>query len=155
MIGTVTNIIERDVTTLQAPFILLHLANNKHVMGAGVAKAIAEKWPQVLKDYQEAPSTLGTNVVTEVVPGGYVISLIAQKGYGTDRVRINYDYFEECLTKLLPFFKTLENTKVFAPFHIGCGLAGGNWSTMLETFSRFPVNVTFCKLPIITGTEND
>jgi O-acetyl-ADP-ribose deacetylase (regulator of RNase III) len=150
MKGTVNQIIEKDVTELKAPFILIHLANNKQKMGAGVALSLAQTWPQVLVDLQNAPTDLGSIVVTEVVPNGFVISLIAQKGYGTNRVRINYDYFEECLQKLTPLVNTLKDTPIFAPFHIGCGLAGGNWDTMLGVFAHFPFNVTFCKLPFNT-----
>jgi O-acetyl-ADP-ribose deacetylase (regulator of RNase III) len=152
MKGIVNQIIEKDVTELKAPFILIHLANNKQKMGAGVALSLAQTWPQVLVDLQNAPTDLGSIVVTEVVPNGFVISLIAQKGYGTNRVRINYDYFEECLQKLTPFVNTLKDTPIFAPFHIGCGLAGGNWDTMLGVFAQFPFNITFCKLP--SNTDN-
>jgi O-acetyl-ADP-ribose deacetylase (regulator of RNase III) len=146
MIGPAPLVIEKDVTELKPPFVLVHLANDKGAMGRGVAKAISDKWPQVLTDYRPLASILGTISITEVVPDGLVISLVAQKGYGTDRVRVNYEFLKECLTKMIPVIQS-NDLPVFAPFHIGCGLAGGNWTTVLEIFSALPYHVTFCKLP--------
>jgi O-acetyl-ADP-ribose deacetylase (regulator of RNase III) len=156
MQGIVNTVITLDVTELQAPFILLHIGNNKGVMNAGVAKAIIEKWPSVKTDYLEARFDsshglpLGSILVTEVIPNGFVITMIAQNGYGRDsKLYLVYDALKECLNKVVPFYYQYQNShNVFAPFQIGCGLAGGDWDTVREVFDKVKeFKPIYCKKP--------
>lgn len=156
MQGIVNDVVSLDVTTLQAPFFLLHIGNNKGVMNAGVAKAIISKWPNVKTDYLEAKANkshglpLGSILVTEVVPNGFVITMIAQNGYGRDnQLYLVYEALKECLSKVVPFYYQYRQThNIYAPFKIGCGLAGGDWDTVRELFSKFnEFRVIYCKKP--------
>lgn len=122
-------------------------------MGAGVAKAIIDKWPVVKTDYLEAQVDsshglpIGSILVSEVVPDGYVITMIAQNGYGRDgKCYLVYKALEECLRKVVPFHYKLQKThNIYAPFKIGCGLAGGDWTTVRETFDKIQeFRVIFC-----------
>jgi hypothetical protein len=156
MQGIVQSIVEMDVTKLNAPFILLHIGNNKGVMGAGVAKDLATEWPVVKSDYLDRQKDsahglpLGSIVISEVVPNGFVITMIAQNGYGNDgKLYLSYGALKECLDKVIPFYYSKRNTHiVFAPFKIGCGLAGGDWESVLEIFKNIKeFQVMFCKKP--------
>lgn len=160
MQGLVNNVVNLDVTTLQPPFILVHIGNNKGVMGAGVAKVIVQKWPSVKTDYLEAQSDsshglpLGSILVSEVVPGGFVITLIAQNGYGRDgKLYLVYEALKECLNKLVPFYYQYRTShNVYAPFKIGCGLAGGDWDTVREIFDSFKeFRVIYCRKPEVSN----
>jgi O-acetyl-ADP-ribose deacetylase (regulator of RNase III) len=140
----------KDVTTLEEPFILLHIANNKGVMGKGVAAAITTKWPQVKKDYQEffkllrSEPALGGVVLTQVSESGYVLSLIAQDGYGNDGKRyLDYGALAECIERVSRIVKGLA-LPVYAPYGIGCGLAGGSWEVVEAAFNA-KLNVNYCK----------
>lgn len=148
--------IKKDVTELKGPFILIHVANNKGFMGAGVAKAIVHKWPRVLTDYRavtnmegpvirDSASILGTCVVSCVEEEGFVISMICQDNYGTVKNKCYLDYgaFHECLEQVARI-STNMGIPVYAPKGIGCGLAGGN--PELVRLSMQHLDVTFCEL---------
>lgn len=147
-----TTIMDQDVTQLVEPFILLQVVNNKNAMGRGVAKAIADKWPQVLRDYREFFRTkgvtsenevLGQSVLTRIGDESYVVSMIAQDGYGMDgKQYLKYLPLGKCLAfaEHLAFQHQLP---LYAPYLMGCGLAGGNWGIVSAMLSE--LNVTICK----------
>lgn len=143
-------LINKDVTELVAPFCLIHVVNNKNVMNAGVAKVISRKWPQVKEDYHayfaihSNTSLLGQIIMTHVGEGQYILSMIAQDGYGNDGKRyLQYDALEQCLAQAKRISTQL-NIPLYAPFKMGCGLAGGNWELVLPMLNES--NVTICKV---------
>lgn len=144
-------LITQDVTKLTGSFILIHVVNNRNVMGAGVAKAISDTWPEVKGDYHaffDKPTldpVMGAVILSQVAPAGYVLSLIAQDGYGNDGKRyLDYPALSDCLDRVVRIAGSL-GIAVYAPFNMGCGLAGGDWplvKTMVE--SKLP-NIFFCQ----------
>jgi len=110
--------------------IICHQVNCKGVMGAGLAMAIRNKWPQVYTDYMETYKRgvlhLGTVVWTKVDEALWVASLAAQDGYGRvkGQVYTNYVALQTCLqvvdaTAVLP---------IAIPKGMGCALGGGDWA---------------------------
>jgi O-acetyl-ADP-ribose deacetylase (regulator of RNase III) len=136
---------------------ILHIGNNRGVMGSGVAKAIINKYPQVKEDYLKfckyttLENRLGKIIVSDVsdsIENPYSIctniyTIIGQDGFGYDGKKyINYQSTKEGLTKAFNKIILLSLTspgllvaEVAMP-KIGAGLGGGDWgiiSKIIET----------------------
>ena len=141
--------IHKDITEVDEG-IICHQINCRGVMGAGLAKRIREKFPQVYKDYMYAFKTgnlwLGNVLITSCVSKSlnrvYVASLCGQHNYGRDKQYTDYPAVEQCL-KTVQYFKdhTLEkrgeNLPVYIPFSMGCTLGGGDWFTVENIIKQF------------------
>lgn len=124
--------------------IIVHQCNAQGVMGAGIAKQIKEKWPQVYKDYKELLSVTGTGIVslgsttaTDVGDNLTVVSLVAQDGYASRGERphryTSYDALDDGFEYIAGLAKVYRR-----PVHfplIGAGLGGGEWS-IIEAIIR-------------------
>ncbi|MGK4040870.1 macro domain-containing protein [Heyndrickxia oleronia] len=130
---------------LDAPEDLIgHQVNCKGVMGAGLAKQIREKYPNVFKDYKElclnqAGKLLGATQYIETSDGKVIVNLFAQDGFGRDKQYTDYKALEDSL-KGLKYAITSDQCKykgksIALPYGIGCGLAGGNWSIVYNMIS--------------------
>lgn len=47
------NYLNKDITTVEAPALILHGVNCQRAMRSGVAKALYSKWPQVREEYMK------------------------------------------------------------------------------------------------------
>lgn len=117
--------------------IICHQVNCQGVMGAGVAKQIADKWPNVKKEYVKFCNSkkLKQNLLGEVqlvaANGGsqqegdpLILNIFGQFYYGHDDVYTDYS----ALTKAFRKMNQLCKGKTLAfPYGFGCGLAGGDW----------------------------
>jgi O-acetyl-ADP-ribose deacetylase (regulator of RNase III) len=134
-------IITKDVTELVAPFILMHVVNDSNVMGAGVAKAISDKWPEVKSDYHNyfkvnRTPVLGEVILSRVGERMIVLSLLAQVGYGRDgKNRLDYAALTTCLESAQRISTNLD-IPLYAPFQMGAGLAGGDWDTVKSLLDK-------------------
>jgi hypothetical protein len=103
-------------------------------MGAGLAKQIARKYPKVKRAYIQAHKkdelTLGSCQLVNVSPELYVANLAGQDNYGTSTVQTDYDALRESLQKLGVMNK--DALPIYIPYKLGCGLAGGDWDTVLS-----------------------
>jgi O-acetyl-ADP-ribose deacetylase (regulator of RNase III) len=143
--------------TFSVPSILLHCCNDVPVMGGGVARAIANKWPHVESEYMEWDNQgykesgdtyylshsrlrlgeiqLVDTIATVGQPELLVCNMIGQRDCGPDingNPPVRYEAFEEAFGKLRRVMK-----KHFRKYHIqtvklGAGLAGGDWSKIEE-----------------------
>lgn len=126
--------------------VFCHQVNCKGMMGAGLAKQIRNKYPEVYQKYRflcgqgDAKTGMIQHVSTD--DDRICINMFAQYSYGRDRVYTNYDAFRQCLEqidKLLSKIYVTGEKKIAFPKYIGCGLAGGDWNKiykMLEEFSE-------------------
>lgn len=113
--------------------IICHQVNCQGVMGAGVAKAIRTKWPNVYHNYKEycydhgARYLMGTCLLVPINEGDQaVVNMFAQNDYGYNGCRFtSYDAFYNCLE----FIKETvsRHCSIAFPYGIGSGLGGGNW----------------------------
>lgn len=116
--------------------IICHQVNCQGVMGSGVAKQIADKWPYVKKEYTEfcrkrkqKEDLLGD---TMLVPSNgiqrkgepMILSIFGQFYYGHDGVYTDYSALTKAFRKMNRLYKGM--TLAF-PHGFGCGLAGGDW----------------------------
>lgn len=109
--------------------IILHGCNGQGVMGAGVAKAIKMKYPEVFTAYKEGSMYLGTVTKEWVGEDLIVMNGVVQKFYGRDGKRyVNYaalcEVFREAVSLADCFSYTLNFPK------IGAGLGGGDWGVI-------------------------
>jgi len=126
--------------------ILGHVVNDIGVMGAGIAKAIAEEWPIVEQEYldlvAEIPNfeTFGKVLFVSVTKNLVVANMFAQNNIKgrTSKIPLQYDWLQTCLNSLFKY--AIENEKDIHIPRIGAGLAGGNWDKIwymvLETGFR-------------------
>jgi len=127
---------------------LIHQVNCKGVMGAGIAKQIADKYPQHLYDYKAvSPKRLGDFVVTDVSENRCIIGIFGQDGYGRGKCHTDYNAFKDgMILALYDPCKTRSHHPIIIPKYIGCGLAGGDWNTMekllLDIERRYDVEFT-------------
>jgi O-acetyl-ADP-ribose deacetylase (regulator of RNase III) len=137
--------------------IIAHIVNDKAPnWGAGFARAVRNKYPEVQRDFKEWASLnpqsfkLGGIHASIASPGLYVASMVAQRGYGESiKPRIRYAALRECLQQLREIALD-RGAQVHMP-RIGTGYAGGNWAYILElideTLTRKGIDVTVYILP--------
>lgn len=129
-------IVRGDLLETNVPYIC-HQVNCKGVMGAGVARQIADKWPSVFRDYKRLcdktknkSSLLGTVQFCETSEGSggaqspVVINIFGQFDYGRNGVYTDYSALSRAFKELN---SRLKGKTIAFPHGIGCGLAGGDW----------------------------
>lgn len=138
--------------------VIPHCCNNGYdergigVMGAGVAKALKDKWPKVYEVYKkmekESPNglknRLGENCYAKVGNRAYVVNMIGQDGVGRDgdTIPVKYWALQSCMSDIrnfiglvTPELSTPQNEPVKLVIHcckFGSDLAGGCWDFLLE-----------------------
>ena len=141
VIGDVT---DPQIPTCSEPQTILipHVVNNVGAFGAGVARAVKEKWPKAEKDYQHwfglwnkyDRSILGhafSSIVSYTDDLAIVIvHMFAQDGLrGRQKAQpLDYQQLQSCM-EIVPMIGRM----ISRPFSIHCpkfgaGLGGGDWS---------------------------
>ena len=130
------------ILALQQRFdVIVHGCNCFNTMGAGIAKKIATRWPQVAevdRDTNMADrNKLGTYTVAET-PCCKVVNAYTQYHHGMKfGPPFDYDAFKQVLEKLSKHFP--KETKWGFPL-IGCGLAGGDEIKVLRILSEWSID---------------
>jgi O-acetyl-ADP-ribose deacetylase (regulator of RNase III) len=130
--------------------IIIHGCNCFHCMGGGIAKQLADKYPQVKEADRQTEfgdrKKLGsyTSAIVEV-DGRYftVVNLYTQYKWSSGSDVFEYDAFQKFLDNQVEFLgyyspSSLRRKSIGFPM-IGAGLAGGDWSRiskMIEDFSE-------------------
>lgn len=122
-----------------------------HAMGGGIAKQLADKYPQVLEADKETEygdrGKLGYFSVAYVEVNNHtfsVINLYTQYKWSSGYDVFEYEHFELYLRKMAYFITGFPESLFTPKFRIGfpmigAGLAGGDWSRiskMIENFSN-------------------
>lgn len=118
--------------------IIVHQVNVDGIMGGGVAKQIAEKYPQTEKEYKEfckkhdfSFEKLYGKVDLTKEKGKYIANMFSQyKSFAT-----SYNALEIALTKIRNFAEQ-EKLTVAMPFKIGCGIANGEWEIVQDIINK-------------------
>lgn len=118
---------------------ILHQVNCQGVMGAGIAKQVRDKFPDVYQDYKElcnghkgrTSELLGTAQVC--IKGDRrtdIVNLFAQDRYGRNGMRYtNYAALRKCLKYVNDMYV---GKSVAIPYLMGCGLGGGDWGIVSQ-----------------------
>lgn len=152
-------IIEKSGDLLESDAkIICHQVNCLGLFGAGIAKQIALKWPNVNQRYKETCKKvsssdrrrlLGKVLFVKTPDNKIIANLFAQESVGTDRVRTEYDMLKKCLKIVEKYGADNGYPSIGIPNGIGCGLGGGRWETVKgiidETFKDYKGGVYIVK----------
>lgn len=112
--------------------LILHGCNCFLTMGAGVALALRNKWPQVyaadLKTKSGDRAKLGTYSKAEVGKDQLVLNCYTQYMYGRDKRHADYNAIRAVFRRIRIDFPGIDLS--MPP--IGCGLAGGDWDIVKQ-----------------------
>ena len=107
-------------------------------MGAGLAKQIRNKYPEVYESYIKYCKGSGSQpllgcVQTVICHDNKIIAnLFGQYNYGRNKQQYtDYDALKESLEGILSLARLFDDS-IAIPYGIGCGLAGGDWNTVYE-----------------------
>jgi O-acetyl-ADP-ribose deacetylase (regulator of RNase III) len=152
--------IQGDITAIQRG-VILHGVNCQNVMGAGLAKKIAEKWPSVKQAYHDMkPKRLGDIQFVVVHRELIVVNCFTQLDYMRSHPQIwncrdcagpfaSIAAISHCVHQALHFLP--DDAKVFTP-RIGCGLGGLDWDRDVKPIFEMavrdiPVDLTVVEMP--------
>lgn len=117
-----------DVTRARESHIL-HCANAKGVMGAGVALAIKHRWPIAFDDYRQAfidgELALGATVWSDTGEK-VIIHLVGQEAFGRGHCHADYGAIRAGIREVNARAEARRIERIAMP-RIGAGLAGGDW----------------------------
>lgn len=135
--------------------VICHQVNCQNVMGAGVAKTIYTRWPEVKRAYhrycscfKDPENLLGQVQIVEVAPNKQVANIFGQLEYGRDKHRRYTDY--SALTNAFNQIRFECSGKSLAfPYGFGCGLANGDWKIVRKMMDIYfgEMDVTIYQLP--------
>lgn len=132
-------VIESDLVNDKQFDVFCHQVNCRGVMGSGIANQIKQKYPEVYDAYRENYISntenpkwqLGTNLLVNTTDGRICVNMYGQDGYGRDSQYTDYPSLAKCMIDLIERLGKMDkHLKVGFPYHIGCGLGGGNWVTV-------------------------
>jgi O-acetyl-ADP-ribose deacetylase (regulator of RNase III) len=142
-------LIYKDILDVQDGIIVHQI--NPYVMGAGLAKQIRYRYSKHYEDFLHWKKTrknvwLGHIVITTHYEPLYIVGMCAQEEYGFARKEYtNYDAFKECL-KSVDYLAIKYSKKLYIPYGVGCGLAGGDWRYILYYIKEHTPYAIICKL---------
>lgn len=139
-----TKIIHGDLLESNARYIC-HQVNCLGVMGAGIAKQIKERHPQVFFEYHtlcerykhEPAKLLGDAQVVRASPmeaTPLVCNLFGQVGYGRHSKQTELQALQNACERIASLAQSQEI--IAMPYRIGCGLAGGDWGEVMDMLTE-------------------
>ena len=136
--------------------VIIHQTNCCKGFGAGVAKAIKEKWPVVAEKHFLACDTnekngnptsflLGKIQPVNVGNGQTVINMFAQDNFGKENKRYtSYDALDECLDKVKEYCIKNGFHTIALPWKMSSDRGGANWNVVFTLIaSKFEDNDDF------------
>lgn len=131
--------------------VIMHQVNCQNVMGAGIAKEFAQRYPRIKKQYHKLCAQLKPDerlghlqlVALDENRHLYGLNSFTQLFYGNSRIT-GQTYTDEALliNNILSAATFTQHTSktLYIPKGIGCGLAGGDWSRIEKAIHRFDVS---------------
>ena len=119
--------------------VIIHGCNCMHTMGAGIAKPIAQLFPEAYAADKATPhndrTKLGTFSKAEVTRGDIaftVVNAYTQFDYKSKGRRADYDAIERVFAAI---GQTFPKARIGYPM-IGAGLAGGDWTVIAPLIDK-------------------
>lgn len=149
--------------------ILVQQVNCKNDMDAGLAKAIYEQCPQVKEDYhnsfkeKSAEELFGTYRLIDTGSELKIANLYTQFDCTDSSRPESYGKKYTDVDKLINVIKKLNEDypeeTIYIPYKIGCGLAGGDWTEVIERLNslqnnKFVILNTLAQTTSSTAIEN-
>ena len=122
--------------------IIAHQVNLQGIMGGGLARQIAIKYPQCENEYVDYMNHLNTDYKCAKE---YVLGLALLHKYAKDKYiancfsqnmdfTTNYEALRKCFTYLLDDCKKYNYFTIGVPYKYGCGIASGDWNIVENIF---------------------
>lgn len=114
---------------------LAHQVNDHGVMGAGIAKQIKEKYPEVFELYKKrckADHDLIGTFFPVHVEGKTIVNCFSQRGISRTKKTTDYDAIRKIFSDLE--WMCFPGKVITVPYGYGCGLAGGSWEKVSKIF---------------------
>lgn len=134
------NLLESDCS------VMMHQTNCFEVMGAGIAKQFALKWPAVSfadKAFMPKNPTGKLGKCSRALVNDdkvIVFNLYGQYRYGREKQQTNYQALESAVRMMIDELKQLGNMfyklKFGVPYRMGAGNAGGDWNVIEAMLDR-------------------
>lgn len=159
MHGDVVEVARRVAKATGCEVLLPHVCNDRGVMGAGVARRLADEFPDVDQEYRRVcrdhDNALGKVVTEHVEPHLYVMNMICQSGFHDGTLPpLRYGALVHCMEEVWHLGASHNEMGVRAAIvcpKFGAGLAGGNWevinSLITEIWSERKFAVVICNYP--------
>ena len=129
---------------------IIHVCNDQGTFNKGFAKELARKYPIAKQKYVEwykenqlnsetykdkqyiYKFQLGSIQEVKINDNLSILNMVCQKSYKStsNPQPLSYYHLSKCLKLVSDTFT--ENTEIWAPYLIGCGLAGGKQSTVRQ-----------------------
>ena len=123
--------------------ILVHGCNCFHTMGAGIAKIISKEYPEALQADKKNSIYADKNKLGKftfcTIGNQMIVNAYTQYHYGFGKDNFCYENFPSLLDEL---FTKFHDKRIGMPL-IGCGLAGGNMSLILEEIQKAVIRNNF------------
>lgn len=141
-------IVSGDLMNTPIQFVA-HQVNCLGAFGAGVAKCIREKHPDVYTQYKELckesspEELLGTSYVCKC--NNYnraIINLFGQYQYGVSKRQTDYTALKNAIIDSIEYIHNEYMREdgcqivIAIPYNMSCGLAGGDWSIVSSMLER-------------------
>lgn len=135
-------IINGDLLKIESGMIC-HQVNCRGVANLGLAKQVRDNFPNWYRTFRSpAWGELGDVWYFPASDKLTIANMYAQKYYGHNKRHTNYEAFYQCLEKIQ---QEIDDTLVYFPFGIGCGLAGGNWNIVSKMIEVVLPNATIVR----------
>lgn len=142
------NIVKGDLVKAVSPSspcydgtqMMLHVCNNKGVMGSGIALQVKNQIPDAYRAYKEFEHAYGEIPLGTISTCYNVINLHAQDGYGQGRRHLDYEALYSSLEKAALYIEKQGIERVGVPYLMGSDRAGGDWRvvySMLESVFEY------------------
>ena len=128
--------------------IICQQVNHQGVMGAGLAKQIATKYPKIVEEYRrfckehtfrEIKEDMLVHFFcsekTDETDEKIIANIFGQEYYGRNKRYTDYEALEHGLSVVCGV-AIRDQLSVAIPHGIGCGLAGGDWNIVYEIIGR-------------------
>ena len=148
-------VIEKDILTVDRG-VIFHQVNCVGVMGGGIARSIALKWPNVEAAYKNkcertSGKLLGRSFVYGVTidPPLFIANIFGQDSVSRTSRQTNYEATVEAFERLKQsqIVNPINSLPLYFPYQMGCGLGGGNWKIYSAIIEAYFPNAIICKLP--------
>lgn len=134
----------------------MHQCNCFWTMGAGIAKQIKDKYPEMYDaDVKHGKRgdrfRLGTFSWVKCHDGKVGYNMYSQYNFGRDRRNTNYNALADGLEAICKHVITLGIERIGMPRNMGCTLGGGSWTVVRaiieDTFKDYSMAVYICNYP--------
>jgi len=128
--------------------VIAHGCNCHGVMGAGIARQIRAKWPNVYEVYKLKHRVmgleLGTILPVRTLDDRLIVNCMTQGDFGNDGQYVDYGAVESCMMAINASAENWGALEIGIPF-IGAGLGGGDWDRIEDIIVRNAKNF----LPVV------